>query len=935
MRYLYIFLMLMGVAGAVHGQQTPVSKAGKGVIRGTVIDSTTGKPLREASVSLLQARDSSYLAYTISDGDGNFLLRNVAPGRYRLLVTYVGYENGSRLITTEGASTDAGTIRMNQKMTTLNEVTVVQERAPITVKQDTLEFNANSFKTQPNAAVEDLLKKLPGVEVSRDGTIKAQGQTVNKVLVDGKPFFGNDPKMATRNLPADVIDKVQMYDQQSDQSSFSGIDDGNRERTINLTTKRDKRKGYFGRNSLGGGTNDRYQANLNLNRFNNGRQMSLVGMGNNLNNQGFTAQDGAGINAGGGLAGGGGGSFMVTSNGGGGGGFGGNQQPTNITSSKAAGMNFRDGLGKKAEVAASYFINDVSVRTEQTSRRQNILPAQTAGGEATANRSFLTNQALTSTSRNTNHRFNMRLDWKLDSLTSLRFTPNVSYNGSRFNSLTNQEVQNQSGAALSRNTTDYGMNGNGLNGMSNILLMRKFMKEGRTFSANLNTVLNQQDTRGINQATNLFFGGTTGDRMTRINQQNEQGNNVWAHNLMLSFTEPLSLSKKLELRYNFANNLNLSSREVNDFDEVTGFYSRRNALLSNNFRNEYQTHRIGTTLQNRRLRYTYSLGFDVQQASLQGTNRTTDTTLNRSFTNLLPVGMFSYNWTRNRTLRINYRTRINAPSVSQLQPVPDNTNPLQIRLGNAGLRPEYYNTLSMTYNTYRSAGSQSFFAMMNVNQVNDRIVNSTSFNASGVQTTQPVNADGYYAVNSYVSFGRRLMPWKINLNLNTNLGFSRGIGFVNGQTNYSRNMTLGQGLSLNSAFNGKFEFGLMGNVTYQRATYSLQSAQNNAFFTNMADANIHWQLPFRFVLTTDVLYLNNMGRSAGYNQNVTLWNAGIARQFFKNKQGELKLQVYDLLNQNKSIIRNVTDTYVEDVQNRILRRYFLLSFTYNLRKFGV
>ena len=263
----------------------------------------------------------------------------------------------------------------------------------------------------------------------------------------------------------------------------------------------------------------------------------------------------------------------------------------------------------------------------------------------------------------------------------------------------------------------------------------------------------------------------------------------------------------------------------------------------------------------------------MQQASLQGTNRTTDTTLNRSFTNLLPVGMFSYNWTRNRTLRINYRTRINAPSVSQLQPVPDNTNPLQIRLGNAGLRPEYYNTLSMTYNTYRSAGSQSFFVMMNVNQVNDRIVNSTSFNASGVQTTQPVNADGYYAVNSYVSFGRRLMPWKINLNLNTNLGFSRGIGFVNGQTNYSRNMTLGQGLSLNSAFNGKFEFGLMGNVTYQRATYSLQSAQNNAFFTNMADANIHWQLPFRFVLTTDVLYLNNTGRSAGYNQNVTLWNA--------------------------------------------------------------
>lgn len=915
-----------------YAQTGATNRTGKGVVRGSVIDSTTRKPLREASISLLSAKDSSYIAYTISDGDGNFLLKNVAPGAYRLLITFVGYQNGSVRFTVSEPQTVLDTIQMNTKAQTLNEVTIVQERAPITVKQDTVEFNANSFKTQPNAPVEDLLKKLPGMEVSRDGTIKAQGQTVNKVLVDGKPFFGDDPKMATRNLPADIIDKVQLYDQQSDQSAFSGIDDGNRERTINLTTKRDKRKGYFGRNSIGAGTENRYQGQLNLNRFNNGRQISLIGMGNNLNQQGFTMQDGAGAGPGG-LLQSGIGSVMGSGGArGNAGGFGGNSQPTNITESRAGGINFRDAIGKKVELATSYFLNYVSTVTEQNSRRQTILPPDAA----TAGRAYITDQSSYSRNQNLNHRFNMRLDAKLDSMTSLRFTPSLSWNNTRYNSQNKQQVQDPLTQPLSQNLTDYGLNGSGMNGFSNLLIMRKFRRDGRTFSINLNTVLNGQDTRGINQATNTFFGqGTANNRVTKLNQQNDRETDSWNNNLTLSFTEPLSLSKKVEFRYGYADNQNLSTRDVNDFNEVSNGYNGYNASLSNNFRNTFRTHRLGTTLQNRRLRYTYALGMDLQQAELQANNRTVDTTLKRAFTNLLPNAMFSYTWTRNRSLRINYRTRINAPSVSQLQPVPDNTNPFQIRLGNPDLKPEFYNTLSMTYNSFSSVGSKSLFAMLNVNQVTRRFVNATTFDKTGVQTTQPVNANGYYAANGYLSLGRRLPGVKINVNATTNVGYSRGIGFVNNATNYSNNLSVGQGASFNSAFNGKFEFGLVGNITYQRATYSLQPQQNNAFFTNMADANIFWQMPHRFVLTSDVLYLSNTGRADGYNQNATLWTIGLARQLFKNKQGELKLQVFDLLNQNKSIVRNITETYVEDVQSRILRRYFLLSFTYNLRKFGV
>lgn len=906
-----------------------------GVVRGMVTD-TAGKVLREATVSLLTGPDSSYVTFTITDGDGQFQFRNVATGSYRILVTYVGYRNGSVRFTVMPSTPafDLGTLKLIPQATTLNEVTVVQERPPIAVKQDTIEYNAGSFKTRPNAQVEDLLKKLPGVEVSRDGTIKAQGQQVNRVLVDGKPFFGDDPKMATRNLPADIIDKVQLYDQQSEQAQFSGIDDGNREKTINLTTKRDKRKGYFGRNAAGAGTNGRYQAQLNVNHFNNrnagpGRQISLIGQGNNINQQGFTMGEGIGVSGAGfggqgGGRGGGGGSMV------GGGGPGSSNgsfssMPSNITESLAGGINYRDAWGKRLEVATSYFLNRTRVTTERTSRRENILP----------NQRFISDNTSFSRNQNLNHRFNLRLEAKLDSFTTLRFMPSLSWQQTDLSNLSTQFTRNLTAQPLNQNETRYNSDGSGLNGFSNLLLMRKFRREGRTVSINLNTVLNGQEILGYNRATNTFFQPQTGvPRPNRLDQQNDQQTNVWTNNLTLSYTEPLSLSKRVEFRYAYSTNQNVSERLTSDFNDSTGRYDLFNPLLSNQFSNVFATHRGGVTFQNRRLKYAYNLGADIQQALLNADNQSIDTAFNRRFMNLLPTAMFSYNWSRNRTLRLNYRTRINAPSVSQLQPVPDNRDPLNIRLGNPALKPEFYNTISLTFNNFSSAGNKSLFAILNLNQASNRIVNASSFSETGVQTTRPVNADGFYSINGFVSVGRQLKPLKINVNWTTNAGYNRGVGFVNGQENFSGNWTIGQGLGLNSNFTGKIEFGLTGNLTYQTARYSLQSSQNTEFFTKTLDLDVFYELPFRFNLTSDLLLMSNTGRSAGFNQRFALWNLALSRQFFKNRQGELRLQVFDLLNQNRSITRNVTETYLEDVQSRVLNRYFMLSFVYNLRKFG-
>ena len=943
-------------------------------LRGTVVDSLTGKPLLEASVSLLSARDSSLVSFGITDGDGVFTFPNVSEGQYRVLVSFVGYrsraERASVLKT--NPVTNVGTIHLVGQSQTLTEVSVQGEAAPIAVKGDTLEFNAGSFKTRPNAQVEELLKKLPGVEIDRDGGIKAQGQAVTKVLIDGKPFFGNDPKMATRNLPADIIDKVQLFDQASEQSTFSGVDDGDREKTINITTKKDKRKGSFGQQSIGigpklsdqnAGSDPRYSGRASLNRFNNGQQISVLGMANNINQQGFTAQDlGLGNNFGGagqGQGGGGRGSGGNVVRGGPGGGNVGNQNQVGsnaITTSWAAGLNFRDSFGKKIDLVGSYNASNTNTLTDQTSRRLNVLPSTTASGvPARIDSSLVRNQTNGSTNDNTNHRVNLRLDYRLDSLTTIRVIPSLSWLNSGYQNQSQAQTTTSEGVLANSSLTNYTSRGNGFTGNNSLLLFRKFQKRGRTLSVDWNVALNNQDNAGINQSVNQYARGTVPGSLTagtgsgtittdtttglitqRINQQNNQQTRSMNNTINVSYAEPLSLRQTLEFHYNLANNHNTSNRIVNDFNEATRQYTRLNTNLTNNFVNDFITNRAGMTWQTKRLKYTYALGIDGQQSSLNSDNLSRDTNLNRTFTNLLPNALFTYNFEKNRRLRFNYRTRINAPSVNQLQPVANNTNPLNIQLGNPDLKPEYSHTVSLNYNQFQPTTFRNMFLFLNLSRTDNKIVNATNFAPSGAQTTQPTNTNGYYTVNGSFVLGRPLKvgAQKTNLNLTTNLTYNTGTSFVNNQPNRAKNYLIGQGATISSNFTEKLDLNLSGSINYQSAQYSLQPQQNTTFLNQTATLDVYYQLPLKFTFSTNVYYNHYGGNSASYNQSYTLWNAALSRQLFKQNQGELRLQAFDLLNQNQSIVRNVTDTYTEEVRSRVLNRYFMVSFVYNLRRFN-
>lgn len=925
MRFFLLLSLLLGLATAGHAQAPTLP----GTVRGTVADSATSQPLREASVSLTLARDSSYVGFGITDGNGRFALRNVAEGRYLVQVSALGFRSRLLPVAVSAASPapDLGLLRLGPLAQKLGEVVVTQGLAPVEVRGDTLDFNARAFRTQPNAAVEALLKKLPGVEVARDGSIRAQGQAVSRVLVDGKPFFGDDPKLATRNLPADLIDRVQLFDQQNDQAAFSGIDDGNRQRTINLVTKRDKRKGWFGTNGAGPGTAGRYYAQLGINRFNNGRQLSALAQTNNVNEQDFDDNGGPAqaANSGAGgpaiqLPGGGAAANSAT-----------NPQPANITESGSVGLNYRDAWGKRAEVATSYLGTRATISTDQQIRRANVaglpLPDGTTGPP------LLTTQALRERSTTSGHRLNFRLDYGLDSLTSLRLTPYATWQ--RTNLARQNQQQSASGERLlNQGRQQFETGSTTPAGGGNVLLMRRFARPGRTFSANLNSTLTDPAGTACNQAANQFFDPAGLPTTQTIHQRIEQATLVRNHTLTLAYTEPLSLRTKFESHYALTNSRNNGRRLTTDFDEATGQYSRPNPGLSNEFTSEYLAHRAGLTLQKKRLRYTVGLGLDAQLADQQVRNVSADTLVQRRFGRLLPNALFSYTGRRNRTLRVNYRTRLNPPSATQLQPVRDNSNPLSLEAGNPNLRPEYVQSLVASYSQFTPATSRSVFALLNGSLINDRIVAATAFSERGVQTTRPANADGYANLTGFLSLGQRFATHHLNLSLTTTGSLTRSPSFVNGQPNPGRLWSLGQGASLHSSFTEKLEFNLAFNATYQAATYSRLPAQNTGYFTQTLTGDVFYQLPAHFIVTSDVWASTSAGRAAGYNQRLVRWNLALARQFFANQQAELTLEVHDLLNQNRSLIRNPTETYVEDVRSVVLQRYFLLSFTYHLRQFG-
>lgn len=897
-----------------------------GHIKGVLTDTAARQPLSNATITILNSKDSSLVSFGRTNSNGAFSINSIDKGSYRLLITHVGYHNISKNFSISETLTDIdfGFIPATNQSVLLEEVTVSQEKAPVTIKNDTIEFNAGSFKTKPNAVVEDLLKKLPGVQVDKDGKVKANGEEVKKVLVDGKEFFGNDPKMATKNLPADAVDKVQVFDRKSDQSRFTGFDDGNSEKTINLTIKPDKKNGLFGKVTAGAGDNSKYQGNFNINSFSGDRQLSAIGMANNTNRQGFSFLDILNFSGGlPGLGGRGGGSVQIDGNAGLPIQGGANNQGINTT--WAGGLNYNDTWQKKNDFMSSYFFNRIQTDKEENQHQQWLLPGN----------NFVTDKHTVSNNRNENHRINFSSDYKIDSANSIKFSSSLNMQQSVYSASSNYASIAANNDSLNDGRSASYTKGNGFSWSNNALFRHRFAKKGRTFSASLSANFNNSSNNGWLQSQNNYH-QTAGIISDTINQVNDQTNKSNSYSAVFSYTEPLSKKSLLEFSNNFTISHATAEKNTYDFDNASGKHNKLNEQLSNNFLNDYTVNRTGLNYRFQEKDFNFAIGGALQEANLKSNFHVlgSDSALNRSYTNWLPNANLQYNINKYKNVRMFYNTYTRQPSVSQLQPVEDNTDPLYIKRGNPDLKQEYNHRLQANYMSFDPYQHTSFFATLNFSSVGNKIVNSDSAGAQGQIVTQPVNANGAYNLSVNTSWGFPLKKLKTSINVNSGLSKNHTIGFVNAAKNNINTWTVSQEVTFNYSYKELLDISAGANAGFNKATYSLQQQQNTQYWTQEYSFEANIYLPHGFSIASDINYNKRSGLSQGYNSEAAIWNAGVAKQLFKNKKGEIRFQVYDLLNQNIGVSRNTNQNYIEDVSYNVLQRFWQLSFTYNISRFA-
>ncbi len=889
-------------------------------VTGTIESNQDKSALPSAHVAITRAADAVTLNAT-TDVEGGFTFERVTPGQYTLVVNYIGFQRFTKTFEVISSPLNLGTLSLQVESTTLGEVQVVG-RAPLgEQKGDTTQFNAKAFKTAPDASAEDLVTKMPGVTI-QNGTIQAQGEEVRQVFVDGKRYGGDDVNAALRNLPADAIESVQVFDRQSDQAAFSGFEDGNRAKTLNIVTRKDRRKGHMGKISAGYGTDERYMLGASLNIFDGERKITLTGLTNNINMFDFSI----GETPGGGMRG---------RRGGWGGG-----SPNGIINTNTLGVNYNDMWGKRIEVSGSYNYTNRDIFNDQFRFRE-----YTSGSGI--------GDIFNEDSRNNNiddsHRFNFRLQYNINENNRLLITPSISVQNSNGTVNRASSTFNSEGIPLTESLNSNISESANINFNNNILYSHRFGKPGRVFTTNLNTSYSSN-------ASNIFLLESTLNRVDPArNIQRDQFTDISRTNLAwsgnASISERVGEKALLQLDYTIGNQSNDSDRRTYDREfEGTGPYSELNVPLSNTFRSDYISQSVGPSYQYRTETTRLQLNARYQYATLESDNQfPAEFTINRSFSNVLPSAELEYKISNTRSLNINYRTNTNVPSAENLQEVLDISNPLTLRLGNANLDQDFQNRLNVRYRNFNPETNRVFFIGVFGTMTQNFVANSVFDAAStperyipagynvqpGARLLRPVNLDGQWNVRSFFNYGQPINFISSNINFNGSLGYSRTPGLIDDAVNYANTTNFGLGLNLSSNISEKIDFNISTNSNYNivQNTLAASARGNNNYFTQNTSLRYNWILWEGLVYRTELNHQLNSGLSAGVDNSFLLWNMSVGKKFLKNKQAELSLSVNDLLGQNTSIQRNVTESFVEDTQATVLQRFFMLTFTYNLRKF--
>ncbi|RWY53647.1 TonB-dependent receptor [Mucilaginibacter gilvus] len=880
-------------------------------VSGTLIDSLGAVP--GITVKLTSDKDSMLVA---SDAKGAFSFGAVFSKNFKITITGLGYQPISRKYAMDDgkAAIRLDPIKLTVQTNALGQVTITAAIVPIVIKEDTIEYKAAAYPVRAGSTVDEVIKKLPGVSVDKDGNVTAQGKQITKVRVNGKNYFSGDVQTATQNLPADIVENIQIIDDYGDQANLTGIKTGDPEKILNITIQKGKRVGKFGQSTVGAGNDGRYLARFSANAFKEDEQLALIGTVNNTNTNSFN------------LGAGGGGGGRAGRSGGGGAAAGGAVSTANgITTNRSLGFNYRNEWGKKISAYGSYSFADRDKLSSTTSQTQS----QFQSG------AILSNDNSNNKTHNINHRFDFNIEYRIDTLNYLKINPSFSYNSSN----------NNSTDAFSNTRNDTTVNGNELaltnstapSGGISVLYNHKFAKKGRNFS--INTSLNySKNTQDLNDQYTTEQAGVTTPLFQQINTNNSSNR----YNIALSYTEPLGKGNFLEANYNH-NYSNTDNNRLNYNIDPTTLAQTYVDSLSTLYNYQFITNRFGLNLRGVKTKYNYTLGLALQPASLNGESHNFSTTTHTF--NYIPTARFIYNFKRNHSLAINYTGSNNQPGFTQLQLQPDFSNPQNRIYGNPDLKPEFSNNISLRYNQFDITSGNSLFTNLSFNSTQDKIVTnskpitiittttSTARNNT-VQETRYLNTDGFYSASGNYAYSKPFANRKLTVTLNGGANFNNNISYLNDERNIGKNWVFNQGARIRIDIDSLMDTEVSGNYSINTTHYSLPSFIStdaktwtlgldgrNYFFKN-------WILGYNLTQTL------NKGFSSTVKANPTLLSTYVEYQFLKGNIGALRFQAYDLFNQNTGVSRSVSGNQIIDTRTNRLGRYFMLTFALRLQKFA-
>ncbi len=875
-------------------------------IQGIVQNATDKSVMPGAIVSIQKATDEQPLNGVMTDGNGEFKFEKITPGPYLVKINYLGFKPISKSVDVDNQTIDLGVLLLIEEVNNLQEVQVVGQVATAVQLGDTTQFNAAAFKTAADANAQELIQKLPGVTME-DGKIQAQGEDIQQILIDGKPYFGTDVATALQSLPAEVIANIQIFDKKSDKAEMSGFDDNDQLKTINIVTKPNRRKGQFGKVSGGYGTDDRYLTGASINLFNEDRRFTLTGLSNNINTTSFTAEPGSQR---------------------------GDRPRNGIIKTNLLGVNFSDMWAEKIEASGSYSFTQQQNFGVQTRFQQFISPADSGR---------FYNENNQSTEKDNVHQANMRIDYKVNEKNRILIRPNLTIRSaddfSYFLGRTENEISPLNQTENTANSTSASVNFR-----NTVLYSHGFAKKGRSVTFRLNTGFSVNNSENFRLADNTYF--REPERSNILNQFTDFDGDGFSWEGEISYTEPIGKNGRMEIEHERGNRYDDSDRRLFDFDEVMGDYSNLNVGLSNTFKSDYFTEETQLSYQYRTEKLRFQVEGEYQRARLENTQvYPAEFDINRTFTNVLPGLRFEYKFSKTRNIEIDYRSWTDAPSVGQLQSVFNVTNPLYVRTGNPNLVQSIQNRVRGRYRTQNPQNDHTFFAMVEASAVPNYIGTSTltarrpiALTAQdtlqiGSQLSRPVNLDGYWTAQTFLNFGQPLEFIKSKLSLFGFVNYTKLPSLIDSLVNYTSTANFRLGVSVSSNISESLDFYVSTRSGYNTVKRSLRNTTEN-YFNQSTRMRLTWVAWKGLVYRTDLMHQVNTGLSAGFNTNYMIWNMSIGKKVFANQRGEISLSVYDLLRQNISIRRNVTDIFVEDVQSNVLQRYFMLTFTYNLRHFS-